>query len=106
MYSKKYNEDIAVLVHLEPNGYAEKQFNKDREKLTDQLKIIDFRLLHNDCSHHRKSNLSYNTYYLDFTNEKDYSIAFDYLREYFYQMSIKEDFPDEEALPDVYACVI
>lgn len=92
----KENGDVVLLVRVAPDGIAEQQFMEKWMDIKAKLGITESSLMLGAIFGGR-----YNQYALDFDNENNLYSACDWLREYFYKMTIENDFDEESVLPEV-----
>jgi len=97
-----YIGNVVLLVRVAPYGKAEELFMGDFKQLKKDLKITEAAVqLHELFEWKTPTGEAYTQYELDFGSESDLEKAFDYLRDYFYKMTITYDAFDNEMHPEV-----
>ena len=89
-------ENTCILVRLAPYGMAEEQFMNQLEEIKKKLNITSIGAQLGDIF-----GTGYNQYELNFDTIYDIENALAYLGSYFFAISIRIDFPQNEMLPDV-----
>lgn len=89
-------ENTCILVRVAPDGMAETQFMSQFEDIRKKLKITTFGVQLGAIW-----KKPYNQYELNFDTIYDTENALTYLGSYFFAISIKINFPQNEMLPDV-----
>lgn len=89
-------ENTCILVRLAPDGMAEEQFMNQLEEIKKKLKVTTFGVQLGAIW-----KKPYNQYELNFDTIYDTENALAYLGSYFFAISIKINFPQNEMLPDV-----
>lgn len=89
-------ENTCILVRVAPDGMAETQFMSQFEDIRKKLNVTTFGVQLGVIW-----GTSYNQYELNFDTIYDIENALAYLGSYFFAISIRIDFPQNEMLPDV-----
>lgn len=89
-------ENTCILVRVAPDGMAESQFMSQFEDIRKKLKVATFGVQLGAIW-----KKPYNQYELNFDTIYDLNDAFAYLGNYFFAVSIRMDFPEDEMLPNV-----
>ena len=88
--------DIVIMVKVIPNGVAETRFMNKWIEIKKDLKIMSTSFLLGLLF-----DSKWNKYVFDFADVEDFNKAFDWLRDFFYQMELDENFPEDEDFPEV-----
>lgn len=94
--------EMVVLVRVAPYGKFEEIFMNDWKKLKEELKVSRYAVqLYDLFGWTMPNGDKYTQYVLHFNSEDDLNTAFDKLRDYFYDVTITNDFMDYEMIPEI-----